>query len=72
MTFNFKNFIDFINLSEAIMNLAQLFNPIEKIVGMEITDGHIRAVLLEKNKKGVLSVAKNRRFCRQAARATGG
>ena len=40
------------------MNLAQLFNPIEKIVGMEITDGHIRAVLLEKNKKGVLSVAK--------------
>ena len=40
------------------MNLAQLFNPIEKIVGLEIAGGHIRAVLLEKNKKGVLSVAK--------------
>ena len=40
------------------MNLAQLFNPIEKIVGLEITGGHIRAVLLEKNKKAVLSAAK--------------
>ena len=40
------------------MNLAQLFNPIEKIVGLEITGGHIRAVLLEKNKKGILSAAK--------------
>lgn len=40
------------------MNLAQLFNPIEKIVGLEITRDHIKAVLLEQNKKGVLSVAK--------------
>ncbi|MEK7097329.1 MAG: pilus assembly protein PilM, partial [Patescibacteria group bacterium] len=40
------------------MNLAQLFNPVEKIVGLEITSGHLRAVLLEKNKKGGLKITK--------------
>ena len=58
MTFNFKNFIDFINLSEAIMNLTQLFNPIRNIVGLEITSRQINAVLLKKNKKGELELVR--------------
>lgn len=40
------------------MNLAQLFSPIEKIVGLEITSGYLRAVLLEKNKKSDLKITK--------------
>lgn len=40
------------------MNLAQLFNPVEKIVGLEITSSALRAVLLEKNKKGDLKITK--------------
>lgn len=40
------------------MNLAQLFNPVEKIVGLEITSSALRAVLLEKNKKGGLKITK--------------
>lgn len=40
------------------MNLAQLFNPVEKIVGMEIAHGRVCAVLLEKNKKGVITGTK--------------
>lgn len=40
------------------MNLAQLFNPVEKIVGLEITQGSIKAVLLEKTKKGELTAVK--------------
>ncbi|MEK7493614.1 MAG: pilus assembly protein PilM, partial [Patescibacteria group bacterium] len=40
------------------MNLAQLFNPVEKIVGMEIAHGRVCAVLLEKNKKGVVTGSK--------------
>src|SRR3989304_7285928 len=58
MTFNFKNFIDFINLSEAIMNLTQLYNPIRNIVGLEITSRQINAVLLKKNKKGELELVR--------------
>lgn len=40
------------------MNLAQLFNPVEKIVGMEIAHGRVCAVLLEKDKKGVVTGSK--------------
>lgn len=40
------------------MDLAQLFNPVEKIVGMEIAHGRVCAVLLEKDKKGVVTGSK--------------
>lgn len=40
------------------MNLAQLFNPVEKIIGIEIARGRICAVMLEKNKKGVVTGTK--------------
>lgn len=40
------------------MDLAQLFNPVEKIVGMEIAHGRVCAVLLEKDKKGVVNGTK--------------
>ena len=40
------------------MNIAQLFSPVEKIVGLEIAQGVISAVLLERNKKGVLRMVK--------------
>lgn len=40
------------------MDLAQLFNPVEKIVGMEIAHGRVCAVLLEKDKKGVITGTK--------------
>ncbi len=36
------------------MDLAQLFNPVEKIVGMEIAHGRVCVMLLEKDKKGSL------------------
>ncbi|MBI5913001.1 pilus assembly protein PilM [Candidatus Azambacteria bacterium] len=40
------------------MDLAQLFKPVEKIVGMEIAHGRVCAVLLEKDKKGVVTGTK--------------
>lgn len=40
------------------MDLAQLFNPVEKIVGMEIAHGRVCAVLLEKDKKGIVNGTK--------------
>lgn len=40
------------------MDLAQLFNPVERIVGMEIAHGRVCAVLLEKDKKGVVNGTK--------------
>lgn len=40
------------------MDLAQLFNPVEKIIGMEIAHGRVCAVLLEKDKKGVVNGTK--------------
>lgn len=36
------------------MDLAQLFNPVEKIVGMEIAHGRVCMVLLEKDTKGIV------------------
>ncbi len=38
------------------MDIAQLFNPVEKITGLEISQGYLRAVFLEKNKKGVFII----------------
>lgn len=42
------------------MNLAQLFKPVEKIVGLEITQGFFHAVLIERNKKGALRFSKKK------------
>lgn len=39
------------------MDIAQLFNPVEKITGLEITQGYLRATFLEQTKKGGLRVA---------------
>lgn len=36
------------------MDIAQLFNPVEKITGLEISQGNLRAVFLERTKKGDL------------------
>ncbi|MBI1755106.1 pilus assembly protein PilM [Candidatus Azambacteria bacterium] len=40
------------------MDLAQLFRPVEKIVGVEITQGYMLAVLCERDKKGGIRVSK--------------
>lgn len=40
------------------MNLAQLFKPVEKIVGVEITEKYILAVLLARDKKGGVRMIK--------------
>ena len=39
------------------MDIAQLFNPVEKITGLEISQGYLRATFLEQTKKGGLRVA---------------
>ncbi len=39
------------------MNITQLFNPVEKITGIEISQRRIHAVFLEQDKKGVVRMA---------------
>lgn len=40
------------------MDIAQLFNPVEKITGLEISQGYLRATFLEQTKKGGLHMAR--------------
>ncbi len=57
--------------ASCFMDLAQLFKPIEKIVGMEITEKYILAVLLARDKKGVIQMIKKTAALGEGAVARG-
>lgn len=53
------------------MDLAQLFKPVEKIVGVEITEKYILAVLLARDKKGAVRMIKKTAALGEGAVAQG-